>query len=147
MPLKKILAVTLLVLVATSVPSLSQTQVPYHNLMPVPASLQFQSGRLAVGDSFTIAVKGHSDARLTAAIDRMSRRLEARTGFTFARGLSADAAKAALVIQCHGAGKAIPSVEEDESYTLEVSGLQAVMNAPTVVGALRGLETFLQLLA
>lgn len=146
MPLKKILALTLLVLVAASVSALSQTQSPKHNLMPVPASLQFQSGRLALTDSFAIAVKGHSDARLTAAIDRMARRLEARTGLTFMRGLSGDEAKAALVIQCQGAGKAIPSVEEDESYTLKVSGSQAVMSAPTVVGALRGLESFLQLL-
>ncbi len=147
MPLKRILALTLLVLVAMSITALSQTQSPKHNLMPVPASLQFQSGRLAITDSFIIAVKGHSDARLTAAIDRMARRLDTRTGLTFARGLLNDSAKASLVIQCQGAGKTIPSVEEDESYTLEVSGSQAVMNAPTAVGALRGLETFLQLLS
>ena len=40
----------------------------------------------------------------------------------------------------------MPSVEEDESYTLEVNERQAVLRAATVVGALRGLETFLQLL-
>jgi hexosaminidase len=37
-------------------------------------------------------------------------------------------------------------VDEDESYSLEVSDRQAMLRAPTVVGALRGLETFLQLL-
>jgi hexosaminidase len=37
-------------------------------------------------------------------------------------------------------------VDEDESYTLEVTERQASLRAPTVVGALRGLETFLQLL-
>jgi hexosaminidase len=115
--------------------------------MPIPALLRFNAGRLAVTSSFTVAVKGHNDARLQAAIDRAARRLEARTGLTFSRGLSGDAAKAALLIQCQGPGKPIPSVDEDESYSLEVSSSQAVMNAPTVVGALRGLETFLQLLA
>ncbi len=45
-----------------------------------------------------------------------------------------------------GPGRAVPSVEEDESYSLEVNDRQATLNAPTVVGALRGLETFLQLL-
>ncbi|MEP7340100.1 MAG: family 20 glycosylhydrolase [Acidobacteriota bacterium] len=115
--------------------------------MPVPASLQFQSGRLAVTDTFAIAVNGHSDTRLTEAIDRMARRLEARTGLTLVRGLSGDAAKAALVIQCQTPGKAVPALDEDESYTLEVSRSQAVINAPTVVGALRGFETFLQLLS
>jgi len=127
-------------------PVSAQSQTTAHNLMPVPASLRFNSGRLAITPSFTIAVTGHSDARLLAAIDRMARRLEARTGLTFARGLASDAASATLVILCLSAGEAIPSVNEDESYLLEVSNSQAVMNAPTVVGALRGLETFLQLL-
>jgi hexosaminidase len=126
--------------------SAAQSPATTHSLMPVPASLRFNSGRLAITSSFTIAVKGHSDARLLAAIDRMARRLEARTGLTLARGMASDATAATLVIQCQSAGKAIPSVDEDESYSLEVSNSQAVMNAPTVVGALRGLETFLQLL-
>src|SRR5215813_5329674 len=124
----------------------AQEQSKTHSLMPVPASLRFNSGRLAITPSFTIAAPGHSDARLLAAIDRMARRLEARTGLTFARGLASEGTAATLVIQCQSAGKAIPSVDEDESYSLEVSTSQAVMNAPTVVGALRGLETFLQLL-
>lgn len=124
-------------------PTNQQTQ---HNLMPVPASVKFQNGRLPITESFVVAVKGHNDARLAAAIERMARRLDARTGLTFARGLFSDSSKAALVIECQTAGKSIPSVDEDESYLLEVSGSQAVMKAPTVVGAIRGLETFLQLL-
>src|SRR5215475_4411241 len=126
--------------------SAAQGSATTHNLMPVPASLRFNSGRLAITSSFTIAAPGYSDARLLAAIDRVARRLEARTGLTFARGPASDAAAATLVIQCQSAGKAIPAVDEDESYSLEVSNSQAVMKAPTVVGAMRGLETFLQLL-
>src|SRR5262245_10922240 len=124
-----------------ALPGAAQETKP-HNLMPTPASLRFQSGKLAVNSSFIIAVKGYSDARLLAAINRMTRRLEVRTGLSFARGLAGDAATATLVIQCQSAGKAIPAVDEDESYSLEVSNSQAVMNASTVVGALRGLETF-----
>jgi len=147
MPIKKYLLVCMLlwplgVLAQDSQPNANSQ----HNLMPVPASVKFQTGRLAITESFTVAVKGHSDARLAAAIERMARRLDARTGLTFARELASDPSKAALVIECQSAGKAIPSVDEDESYRLEVSGSQAVMSAPTVVGALRGLETFLQLL-
>lgn len=98
----------------------AQEQSKSHNLMPIPASLRFNSGRLAITPSFTIAAPGHSDARLLAAIDRMARRLEARTGLTFARGLSNNATAATLVIQCQSAGKAVPSVDEDESYSLDV---------------------------
>ncbi|MBO0859676.1 MAG: family 20 glycosylhydrolase [Chloracidobacterium sp.] len=115
--------------------------------MPVPAGLRFGSGRLAVTPSFTIAVKGYGDARLLGAIDRMSRRLEARTGLTLARGSQSGAGASTLLIQSQSPGKAIPALDEDESYSLEVSSSQATLNAPTVVGALRGLETFLQLLS
>jgi hexosaminidase len=59
--------------------------------------------------------------------------------------LATDETAAALVVQSGAPGHAIPSVDEDESYSLEVSDKQARLLAPTVVGALRGLETLLQL--
>ncbi|HEX5082779.1 MAG TPA: family 20 glycosylhydrolase [Blastocatellia bacterium] len=124
-----------------------QDQPTTHNLAPVPAVLRFNSGRLAVTPSFAVATTGYSDPRLLAAIDRMARRLEARTGLTFERGRASNAAAATLLIQVQSAGKEIPAFDEDESYSLEVSGSQAVLSAPTVVGAMRGLETFLQLLS
>jgi hexosaminidase len=113
--------------------------------MPVPASLRFNNGRLAINKSFTVAARGTIDGRLKAGIDRALRRLEGRTVVEIARGLTDDAG-ATLVIEAAAAGKSIPSIDEDESYSLEVSEKQAVLKAPTVVGALRGLETFLQLL-
>src|SRR5437588_12749748 len=117
-----------------------------HNLMPVPASVRFGAGRLAVNKSFTVAARGHVDERLRAGIERAMRRLEGRTVFEFPQGLAGDANGAALVVECKGPGQTVPSVEEDESYSLDVSDKQAVLRAATVVGALRGLETFLQLL-
>src|SRR5262245_2038538 len=117
-----------------------------HNLMPVPASFFFKSGRLTVSSALTVTIKGYSDTRLQSAIDRAMRRLEARTGLTLARGLIKDESAATFVIRCAGPGKPIPSVDEDESYSLEVSTSQAVLDAPTVVGVVRGLDTFLQLL-
>src|SRR5262245_23222824 len=117
----------------------AQDAKPRHNLMPIPASLQFKEGRLAITEQFTVAVRGHNDARLQAGIERMARRLDARTGLTFKRGLAQDAAQATLLITCQNAGKSIPAVDEDESYALEVNNGQALLNAPTVVGVLRGL--------
>ena len=117
-----------------------------HQLMPVPASVRFGAGRLAVDRSFTVAASGHVDERLRAGIDRAVRRLEGRTVLELARGLAADPARATLLVEARGPGRAVPAVEEDESYTLEVGERQAVLRAATVVGALRGLETFLQLL-
>src|SRR5947209_8937293 len=117
-----------------------------HHLMPVPASVRFNSGRLAVTKSFAVATRGHSDERLRAGVARAVRRLEGRTVLELPLEPSGDANSAALVIECKGPGQNIPSVEEDESYSLEVTDKQAVLRAATVVGALRGLETFLQLL-
>jgi hexosaminidase len=114
--------------------------------MPVPASVRFNSGRLPVNKSFSVAVRGPADARLQAAIDRLLRRIEGRTVLELPRAPAADAAAATFVVESGGAGKAVPSVEEDESYTLEVSDRQAVLKSANSVGALRGLETFLQLL-
>ncbi|MBI1759977.1 MAG: family 20 glycosylhydrolase [Acidobacteria bacterium] len=136
----------LVTLLGLSVSSFAQSVNPPHNLMPVPAALKFQPGRLPVTEQFTVAVRGHSDARLQAALARMMARLGARTGFTFTRGLASDADKASLMIACQGPGKAIPAVDEDETYTLEINDRQATLSAPTVVGVLRGLETILQLL-
>lgn len=117
-----------------------------HNLMPVPAAIRFNPGRLTLNKSFTVASRGQRDERLQAGIDRFLRRIEGRTVMELARGLVSDTASATLVVESGGPGKAVPSVEEDESYTLEVSDRQALLKAPTTVGILRGLETFLQLL-
>ncbi|HWS87934.1 MAG TPA: family 20 glycosylhydrolase [Pyrinomonadaceae bacterium] len=118
-----------------------------HALMPVPASLRLLGGRMKVEQTFTVAFQGHTDARLRGGVERALRRLERRTGFEFSRATAEAPAAANLVLQTGGPGKAVPSLEEDESYALEVSERQAFVNAPTVVGSLRGLETFLQLLS
>ena len=114
--------------------------------MPVPASVRWQSGKLAISGAFTVAVRGHRDSRLEAGIDRAMRRLEGRVGLELKRGLASEGA-AKLLIECTAAGRAIPALDEDESYSLEVSERQGVLKAATVVGALRGLETFLQLVS
>jgi hexosaminidase len=118
-----------------------------HDLMPLPMSVTFEEGQLKIDGSFTITVTGYSDARLEAAIDRMARRMERRTGIEFASGLAMDASKATLVIQCQAAGKEVPALEEDESYSLEVTAQRANLKSETVVGAMRGMETLLQLVA
>ncbi len=55
-------------------------------------------------------------------------------------------ASATLVVSVEGAGQAIQAVDEDESYSLEVTAAGASLHAVTVVGAMRGLETLQQLL-
>src|SRR5437762_250229 len=123
-----------------------EAPAPRLNLMPVPASVKFQRERLAVDGNFRVATRGHSDARLLNGISRFMRRLEGRTVLTFAPGLAPDDQMTPLIIHCEGPGKTIPGVGENESYRIDITNRQALLSAPTVVGALRGLETLLQLL-
>lgn len=116
------------------------------SLMPVPASVKMQAGRLPVTSTFSVATSGYADDRLRAGIGRMITRLAGRTVLSLSPNLAANENAATLVVQCEGAGDVIPSTNENESYRLEVTDKQARLVAPTVVGALRGMETFLQVL-
>jgi hexosaminidase len=144
--MKALKLISFILLSACALSAAAQTPAARHNLMPVPAGVRFNPGRLVVDRTFTVAAAGHVDERLRAGVERALRRLEGRTVLELARGLSGEAAGAKLLVEARAPGRAVPSVEEDESYTLEVNERQAVLRAATVVGALRGLETFLQLL-
>ncbi|HSE23358.1 MAG TPA: family 20 glycosylhydrolase [Pyrinomonadaceae bacterium] len=117
-----------------------------HNLMPIPASVQFGSGKLSIDGGFRVALS-QPDLRVQAACERFLKRLQGRTGLTFAATVSNDTAGSSLVIQFQGPGKSIPSLDEDESYKLEVTANKAQLTAPTAIGAIRGLETVLQLVS
>ncbi len=121
-------------------------QTTRRNLMPVPANISWKNGRLPVTKTFAVAVVGKTDERLKSYIFRVMRRLEGRTVFEFSRDLSTDSATAQLLIETQSTGNAIPKLGDDESYNLEISEKQAKISTPTTVGAMRGLETFLQLL-
>lgn len=121
--------------------------------MPVPAEMQFApEGRLAITATFKLSVHGHDDARLRAALVRTLDSVEARTGLAFAHvpagdyAWATDPATASLAVECAGPGSTVPTLGEDESYTLTITPTQAVLRAPTVVGAMRGCATLLQLL-
>ena len=115
------------------------------NLMPEPAQLTPGQGRLPIDGNFRVGLAGYEEPRLQAAAERLISRLARQTGILLADGLAPDASQATLLIECDHAGEAVQSFKEDESYTLEVSPKQARLQAPTPVGALRGMETFLQL--
>jgi hexosaminidase len=140
---------TLLLLICSSLVLAQDRPVPQpqHNLMPVPASITFTNERLPIDESFKVAIRGHSDARLQAAVARFVKRLEGRTVLSLAPGLAVDDQLTTLIVHCEGPGlgKDVPVLHENESYRIDVTSRQALLSAPTVVGAIRGLETVLQL--
>jgi hexosaminidase len=121
-------------------------QMPELNLMPVPASVQAGSGKLMIDAGFNVALTGHTDARLTAAIERFTQRLAKQTGLLIVAKLD-NSAKATLVVHTERDSKPVQELGEDESYVLEVSSTGATLTAPTDLGALHGLQTFLQLVS
>jgi hexosaminidase len=112
--------------------------------MPLPAGAQSGAGSLGVDSSFSVALTGHVEPRLERAGERFLRQLVRQTGLPLALK-PAKTAKATLVIQTDHASKEIQEVGEDESYVLEVTTTGAKLTAPTPLGAMHGLQTFLQL--
>jgi hexosaminidase len=134
----------LLVLCILLNPVMTTAQEPALNLLPLPASAQSGTGSLGVDSSFSVAFTGHTEPRLERAGDRFLRQLARQTGLPLALK-PAKTAKATLVIQTDHASKEIQELGEDESYVLEVTTTGAKLTAPTPLGAIHGLQTFLQL--
>ncbi|HEY4739728.1 MAG TPA: family 20 glycosylhydrolase [Candidatus Acidoferrales bacterium] len=116
------------------------------DLMPLPASIQPQAGRLLINQSFSVAITGHNEPRLDRAVQRFLRDISRETGMPLST-LLGDAGKATLVIHADHESKPVQDAGEDESYTLEVTSTGAKLNAPNPLGILHGLETFSQLVA
>ena len=112
-------------------------------LMPMPAKVTPGDGRLAIDAGFRVTVTGHEDARVRAAAERLTARMAAQTGIE----MTGQAGEPKLVVHCAGAGAPVQKLGEDESYTLDVSGSSAKLEAANPLGALRGMETFAQLVA
>jgi hexosaminidase len=111
------------------------------DVMPAPAEVRVSGGRVAVSGNLEIATQRDFGMRLTHATGRIMSRWHERINGTPHDGETPYR----LVIDCGEATPAIPSGTEDESYTLDVGATQAVLKAPTDLGALHGLQTLLQL--
>ncbi|MCU1232815.1 MAG: beta-N-acetylhexosaminidase, partial [Candidatus Solibacter sp.] len=114
------------------------------DLMPYPARVTPGRDFMAIDSSFRVAVEGFSDARLEGAIRRSTDRVFRQTGIIPA---VRPGGRPTLLINCHAAGPLWPALGEDESYQLEIGDNHALLSAATVTGVLRGMATFVQLIA
>jgi hexosaminidase len=134
----------ILILCILLYPAMTAAQQPALNLMPLPASAQPGTGSLAVDSSFSVSFTGYTEPRMERAGERFLRQLARQAGLLISLK-PAKAAKATLVVHTDHASKEIQEVGEDESYFLEVTAAGAELTAPTPLGAMHGLQTFLQL--
>jgi len=121
---------------------------PTLNLMPVPAQIELGAGSYTVGDEFTVSIDGDgATLRLHRGVGRMLRRLSDRSTLFFENHVFLDLEgreDAEMKITAGRAGTL--ELGDDESYRLTVTEAGVELQAATDIGALRGLETFLQLL-
>ena len=123
--------------------AMAQTPQFVNTLMPEPAHLSVQAGGLELTPQFTAVEDHFRNERLDGAVARTLVRLKNETGLQMATAPATG--NATLTVTVDGAGEAIQSDGEDESYSLDVTAAGARLHAATVVGAIRGLATFYQL--
>jgi hexosaminidase len=110
--------------------------------MPMPASVQSATGQLPITPAFSVAVSGAHDASLDEEVQRFQAQLSRQTGIPFRP--NPGSAPTLQVHADHGR-QPVQKLGEDESYELTVTSSAATLTAPTSLGAMRGLQTFLQL--
>jgi len=117
-------------------------------LMPVPAKFEVMDAKFRVDKNFGISVTGKPDMRIYPYASRALRRLSGRTGLFFRQDMitpACDEDTLQMNISIKKAGKVI--LGENESYSINISDNKVSLSAETEIGAMRGLETLLQLLS
>lgn len=116
-------------------------------LMPMPQSASWNGQRFRIEKGFSVSVNGRPEPRIYQEASRFFSRLGERTGAfleTWVVSPKDVSPEAPLRIQVAAPGK--PELGMDESYTLEVTDRRILLDAKTDIGAIRGLETLLQLI-
>ena len=113
--------------------------------MPIPEKWELAGSGFTLNKGFTVGITQFTNKRLNDYSYRFLRRLDQRTGLFFKQQFVAGDANADLKIEVKRAGKL--TLGEDESYQLTVSSEGIILKAETDFGAMRGLETLLQLLS
>jgi hexosaminidase len=117
-------------------------------LMPLPSHFAAGTGSFALQPGMHVAYARFHNARLETGVVRMMARLQFESGVPLPHVpsmVAGDVSSAGVVIDVAGAGGAVQSVDEDESYSLTVTPQLVTIKAATVVGAFHGMETLLQL--
>jgi hexosaminidase len=123
--------------------ALAQTGKPLP-MVPLPLTSVSGTGSLSVDHGLKVVFNGYTEPRLDRARTRFLEILSRETGIP---ELPVSPVKPfQLVIRTAGPSAPVQQLGEDESYHLEVTATGALLTAPNPLGALHGLQTFLQLI-
>jgi hexosaminidase len=118
-------------------------------LMPWPASIRTTPGTVDINAGFTMVTSGagSTDPRIKAAAQRTLVRLDRQTGLPISTRIDRPLSnRVTMYIAVERRDHKEPQrLGDDESYTLQISGDRIQLSSDGPLGALRGLETFLQL--
>lgn len=115
-----------------------------YNLMPWPQEIQENNSKFKIKEDLTISILGNdSKERVHRAATKFLRRLSGRTGVFIDTGFPVESNMASIQINFETVSDL--TIHQDESYTLEVKSDAVLIQAKTDIGALRALETLLQL--
>lgn len=116
-------------------------------LIPFPQKANFTNGKLFISQNFSLSITGKPDSKIYDATNRFLQRLSGRTGIFFNQYItpSSKTADTSFVIEVNRPGEV--KLNEDESYTLNITEEGIILKAETSLGAMHGLETLLQLLS
>lgn len=122
-------------------------------LMPLPSSMTRGEGALIITpaggapSTFTFNYGQTHDPRLETAVRRALILLGRTCGGDVLRSTIDHSAPAhpSLLINVAAPGEEVQTIDEDESYQLQITPEQATLTAPNDLGAMHGLQTLLQL--
>ncbi len=117
--------------------------VPGFQLLPWPISVAPRPGGIVLGSGFRVEESGCADPRIREAVTRFQGRVSKATGMQLAEVQSLEHPR--LTIECRSRGRDVPALSDDESYRLEVDGVDVKIRSAAPAGALRGLATLFQL--
>ena len=117
------------------------------DLMPVPTSVVINKNNFRLSPNFSIAITGKADERLYKEASRFFQRLSERTGLFFKTwNVTKENVNPLASLQIHANKKGIVQINMEESYELVVDEAKISLKSESDIGAIRGLETLLQLI-
>ncbi len=144
--LRRIFSLLVLAFIITQVSYAQFNLKQYEYVMPRPTSISInETDRFVLDSAFSISFEGIASEKLVAAVNNFYRRLLEKTciksGEVKYKGEKIYGAKFTI-----NSGTEAPAVHGmDESYKLSTGSSGIELTANTDIGAMRGLETILQL--
>jgi hexosaminidase len=119
------------------------------NLMPIPSQVQQKDGKFRITDKLTISIAADAnDSVLYRAVNRAYQVINRKTGVMFRQQYITpnDTLKNATM-QVSATVKTLMKIGVDESYKLIIDRDHINLSSANTIGALRGLQTLIQLCA